>query len=506
MSVLRAIVLVGILTNPLFWPILAWSGQIESRCNCSEIGLDSLWADSNQVACYRVAVAVDTDDSTGSTYSLAVAVVAPSGKNAGQSLLYLHGGPGIATLENIPRYLRSRTFAALRESHALIFFDYRGTGFSEPRLCDDFDRELHEIDRRDLPQEELIARTVNAYRACREVLDRRGVDLTSFSSLHSACDADAIRRTLSIDHLDVYAVSHGTTVALHMMRSFPMGIRSVILDSPYPPNAAWVDYVQPFDTCFRVIEQRLSEDSGYASIFPSIRHDFTAITKRLDQKPFMLRLESKSDSTQHLYAFKAADFAWTVWTALLNPEYIRYVPLLLQRVALGDDSTLQAWAAFFHDPDAFGDFSNAQSRAVLCYEGRPRTAEDSEAHLLATFPDFSSLIIPGMDDSVCAVWQHDLPPEGYFDPVVSAVPTLILAGELDPVCPPVFADIAARSLAKSTVVVVPGASHAAIHSGDCVRTLAREFLARPDSTLNIDCVKGMKTVTFVTSGDIQLPK
>jgi pimeloyl-ACP methyl ester carboxylesterase len=52
-----------------------------------------------------------------------------------EPLLYLHGGPGIATLSNFPRYLKSKTYSQLRQDHAVIFFDYRGTGFSEPTLC-----------------------------------------------------------------------------------------------------------------------------------------------------------------------------------------------------------------------------------------------------------------------------------------------------------------------------------------------------------------------------------
>jgi hypothetical protein len=55
---------------------------------------------------------------------------------------YLHGGPGIATLSNFPRYLKSKTFSKLRQNHALVFFDYRGTGFSEPVLCKTLDSTL----------------------------------------------------------------------------------------------------------------------------------------------------------------------------------------------------------------------------------------------------------------------------------------------------------------------------------------------------------------------------
>ncbi len=473
-------------------------------CNCPEIGLDSAWADSNNVDCYQIAVPIDHEDPAAGSYRLAAAMASPAAVEAGEPLLYLHGGPGIATLGNLPRYLRSKTFSTLRDEHALIFFDYRGTGYSEPVLCSDFDRQLHEITRHDIPREAYVRQTVAAYQDCRAELDRKGISLDNFSSLQSAADAEAVCAALSCDSLSIYSVSHGTTVALHMMRAFPKGIRSVILDSPFPPNAPWSDFVRPFDTCFQVIEQRIKDDTATARVFPSMREDFIKITKRLRQVPFPLRLPPESDGTSQVYALKPADFAWTIWSALLNPKYIRYVPLLLQRVAAGDDSTLQLWAEYFHDPDAFGDFSNAQSRAILCHEGQPRTASDTEENLLSRYPDFAALIDAGIDDSICSIWRPDSPPESYFQAVVSPIPTLILAGEFDPVCPPVFANLTAQTLGNSTVVVVPGASHAAIHSDDCIRALAREFYANPRKGLVSDCVAGLETIKFVTSGKINL--
>src|SRR6185295_3378590 len=95
-------------------------------CNCNKIGLDSVWADTNKVSCYLVPVERNFNKPRGEKYLLAVASAPALNKSPKEPLLYLHGGPGIETLSNFPRYLKSKTFSLLRKDHSLIFFDYRG--------------------------------------------------------------------------------------------------------------------------------------------------------------------------------------------------------------------------------------------------------------------------------------------------------------------------------------------------------------------------------------------
>src|SRR4051812_17229295 len=99
------------------------------NCNCNKIGVDSSWADSNKISCYLVPVDRNVGRRGKEKYLLAVVTAPALNKAPAEPLLYLHGGPGIGTLSNVPRYLQSKTFTLLRKDHSLVFFDYRGTGF-----------------------------------------------------------------------------------------------------------------------------------------------------------------------------------------------------------------------------------------------------------------------------------------------------------------------------------------------------------------------------------------
>ena len=414
-------------------------------------------------------------------------------------MLYLHGGPGIATLSNLPRYLKTKTFSLLRQDHALIFFDYRGTGFSEPSFCKTLSDTLHVIKNAQLEAAEWVSKTVNAYVNCKKEMEKQDVHLSDFSTLQAAADAEAIRTALNIKDWEIYSVSYGTTVALNLMRSFPGHIKSVILDSPYPPNAPWSDFVHPFDTSFKLLEKKLSNDPVYAKIFPSIRNDFIAIIKRLRKSPFPISLDRDSTTTSRFYKFNDRDFAWSVWTAMLSPRSIPFVPLALKEIAAENDSVLLHWALAFNDPNSFGEFSGAQSKAILSYETKPRFEEETEKYLLRKFPDFASLINPSMDDALNSAYRPDSPSKKYFEPITSSIPTLIFAGEYDPVCPPLFAYVTASTLRNSTVVVVPAASHAAISADDCTRSIARSFFLDPAKKIDIDCIRNRKEIEFITS-------
>src|SRR5690606_34562659 len=65
----------------------------------------------------------------------------------------------------------------------------------------------------------------------------------------------------------------------------------------------------------------------------------------------------------------------------------------------------------------------------------------------------------------CAVWPAATPGADLARAVVSDAPTLLLAGGLDPVTPPENAQLAARTLRHSRVLVAAGAGHIVSNAG-----------------------------------------
>lgn len=463
------------------------------QCPCSKFGIDAAWADSNKVSCYLIPVQRDVSNKSTGKFNLAVVMAPALGKTNETPLLYLHGGPGIATLENVPKYLKSKTWDLIRQDRPLVFMDYRGTGSSEPNLCPYIQDSLAAVYSKNLSPQEMESYKINLYKECRTKLLSGGIDVSSFNSFQLAEDAESIRKALGIDKWNVYGVSFGTTVALNLLRNNGQHINSMILDSPFPPNAPWVDFVRPFATSFKVLEEKIAGDPAAFSQFPSVRNDFIKGVERLNNVPYKIKINEAGDT----YPFTGNDFAWSIWNALLKPAAIPFVPLALKEVANGNDSILSKWVVAFSDPNAFGKFSELQSKAILCFEGKPKTEADTKASLQTQYPDFASFNID-FEGELCAAWQPVSANKQAFEPVVSDVPVLILSGEYDPVCPPVFGELTAKTLSRSTFINVPAASHAVIHVDDCIRDVATVFLKEPAKKLSLACVSNRPAINFIT--------
>jgi len=76
--------------------------------------------------------------------------------------------------------------------------------------------------------------------------------------------------------------------------------------------------------------------------------------------------------------------------------------------------------------------------------------------------------------------------------VESNVPTLILAGEMDILCPPAWARDAARTLTNVHVFEIPGFAHSPTFGGQCPASLALQFVADPSKSPDASCLEGLK--------------
>src|SRR5262249_13930496 len=59
--------------------------------------------------------------------------------------------------------------------------------------------------------------------------------------------------------------------------------------------------------------------------------------------------------------------------------------------------------------------------------------------------------------AACAVWPRTQLPADYFDDFTVKLPVLLVSGNLDPVTPPHWGDVAHGMLPESVHVVMPGA-------------------------------------------------
>jgi hypothetical protein len=82
---------------------------------------------------------------------------------------------------------------------------------------------------------------------------------------------------------------------------------------------------------------------------------------------------------------------------------------------------------------------------------------------------------------------------------------LLLSGRFDPITPPSFAEAAASSLSRSTVLIDPAASHGVAFLDGCVNDIVNDFLDDPSAELATTCLDNKQLPAFVPPDAITVP-
>jgi pimeloyl-ACP methyl ester carboxylesterase len=73
-------------------------------------------------------------------------------------------------------------------------------------------------------------------------------------------------------------------------------------------------------------------------------------------------------------------------------------------------------------------------------------------------------------------------------PVVSDIPTLLLAAEIDAGCPVELAETAVQRLSRGQLAVFSNLTHGVHGQSACAQDLVRRFLDAPDEPLDTSCI------------------
>lgn len=474
-------------TLSVLFPFTGYAFDNQFQCKCSTIGIDSLWADTSTVLCYKIPVnQIYGNDKSGKLYLSAICAK-KTGRSEHDPLLYLHGGPGLVTLDNAQRYLNDPYWQSLRENHDIIMFDYRGTGYSEPSICEDILDSLANFEKSNPSQDEYKLKKMELYLECSSKLTAKQIDLNGFTSFQMAADAEEIRKALQIQNWNLYGISYGTMVSLLYIRHFSESVKSAILDSPFPPNAPSFDFVRTMNSALQTIQIKVSENVLTNDKRKDVIENFKTIASRLDKEP------AKFNGAD----FNGEDFANAMVSAFYKTDVVPLIPLALYEFAQGNDSLLQVFVDNMSSTEAYGKYNEIQSALITCFECKPRTSDETPESLESAYPHLASLSMAD-DIELCYSFRPERPDSSFYLPVKSDIPVLVMVGEYDPGTPPFYAEAAVEKLSNATLIVASNASHAVMYSSDCVFNTMKSFVEDPSIKPDLSCLQGVEEIKFIT--------
>jgi pimeloyl-ACP methyl ester carboxylesterase len=471
---------------------------------------DDCWFDSvpdQSPECGWLTVPADHNNpDNGETYRLAVAIFHATGDDpAPDPVIYLEGGPGGSPLEFV-NYTFEPIFSPFVEKRDVIIFDQRGVGFSQPALdCTEITDLTFETLDQDLSIDEVNEMTLDAYQLCHDRLTGEGIDLSLFNSAQNAADVAMLREALGYDEVNLYGISYGTRLALTVMRDYPEGIRSVIIDSVYPPQETLFNATNNFFRALTTLFEGCEADEACNTAFPDLETVFYDTANALNENPVMIDVLDVANPGRTLPAVLNGDtFVGLVFQGLYSADVIPSLPKSIYDASNGDYNNfalLIANALFQIDA-----ISNGMYNSVECVEEVPFTTPDDEDTINADLPDEFDSLTEGssfgeQSFALCNIWDVTPAPAVENESVVSSLPTLVMAGEYDPITPPDWGRSAAATLDNATFFLVPGVGHGAIYASECATSIALAFLDDPEASPDGACLLTAPPVDFIIPGE-----
>ena len=400
-------------------------------------------------------------------------------------VIHLAGGPGSSSLD-VAAYMFNQGLGTVLDQHDLILFDQRGTGFSQPRLdCPERVSVTGVLLAQGLTAPGSDQIILDSFRHCRDRLVGQGIDLSAYNSAASAADLSDLRLALGYESLNIYAVSYGTRLALTLMRDHPEVVRSAVLDSTYPLQVNLYTALAPnAQRAFDVFFAHCAEDPSCSSSYPDLRNYFYQLVDQLNANPISVSMYAGGgEQTVRLDGGLLVD---VLFVGLYNPAVSLYMPQMIYDIANGDyDILKERLALYFDNSSALG-----MQMSVQCAEELPFNAPEEAFALAQTVPPQIGGFYPFSVQplfAACREWPVAAPNPRENLPVSSNVPTLILAGDQDPITPPDWGRLVAQNLSNAYFREFPGHGHWVTRSSQCALSMALAFWNDPNQDPGLLC-------------------
>lgn len=454
------------------------------------------------IECGYLIVPEERSRPDGPSIRLHVAVARSVGKEpAPDPLIYLSGGPGSRSLQWL--YGNIHNYLDILKTRDVIFFDPRGVGYSEPSLdCPEVMEAFHETRAMAITSEDWVDRQVEASLVCRERLLQDGIDLTAYHSGAMAADVSDLRKGLGYEKVNLFGISYGTRTAQTVMRDYPEIVRSVVLDSVVPIEAdLFGSDALNADQALAIIIERCQVDPPCHEAFPDLLGTLEKVSSELAANPLTIRVRHLLTNQMHDVNVDQSVFGGSLVEALYNYETAVYLPKLIYDTYYGDEDSYSTLATSLEIYLLYGDFSSEGMRnSVLCSdEGSFVMREEALEKIENIDPALADYFKKDLDMTfqICEQWGAYVSDQIENQPIASAIPTLVMSGEYDPVTPPAWGKAVAGNLENAQFIEFPGLGHFAFADRRCPRDIVAEFLNDPETPPDSTCAEKIQ-FHFVT--------
>jgi len=410
---------------------------------------------------------------------LNIAVVrSDSTKKQKDPVLMLAGGPGQSAVDSYVGVANG--FDAILKDRDVYLIDQRGTGKSNPLKCD-FSKE-----QREKIQEEPSL----VYPALEKCVAGLDADTRYYTTVESIKDLEEVREALNIKQWNLIGISYGTRKALTYLKLFPDSLRSIILDGVVPQQEPLAQsHEKNLTSALHKQFVQCSKQPACKEAFGDIEQKMWDLFDSVETDKPKIRLQDYKTGEYSEMTVTKDSLAGAIRMFAYSANSMHLLPLMIDKASKGQIETLASQANMIaHAMDS--SITNVEL-SIICAEDVPFYSESTAKpeHTI-----FDKNFITDMHKT-CDVWPHLTYDKSFKDAVVSDLPVLLLSGELDPVTPPEFADLAMQSLSNSQHLIAKGQGHNVFPLG-CIPDIISDFVSSPNEELDTQCMENFDYTPF----------
>ncbi|MCX7512616.1 alpha/beta hydrolase [Frateuria hangzhouensis] len=414
--------------------------------------------------CAPFEVPENRDDPNSRKIKLNLAVIRSDAQvPAKDMLVFLAGGPGQAATETWP--MVAPALDPLLAHRNVLLIDQRGTGKSNPLDCKAADKADKIGAVAGFDADRLRAQVAACLKEVQATADPRYYTTTA-----AVADLEDARQALGAPSFDLVGVSYGTRVAQQYAMHHPDAVRSILLDGVAPNSLVLgEDFARNLEDALKAQFARCTAEPACKARFGDPYQTLYQLRDALRANPHKVSFRDPQTYNSVERTLSDDALASVVRMFAYTPVTAALLPLSIDAAAHGDVGPLLGQAKLITG-DLADSMNGGMQSSVICSE---------DADLLKPRPqDADTILGTRMIDTleaVCSVWPHGTRPADFHEPLKTAIPTLLLSGQYDPVTPPRYGEEVLSHLSNARHLVLKGQGHNVIGAG-CMPKLVKQFI------------------------------
>lgn len=432
-----------------------------------------------------------TNRQTGAHFELPVVVLRHSlWRNSKSPMLHIAGGPGgAAYLDSEVMEYWIQNFIDQSWGVDFVLYDQRGAGQSKPAFqCENTKAQRLQDLQRPLTSSEDSQHFSEQMQRCYDQLTQQNNTVKYLQSIgtdFSVTDIIDLHDSLMAEQWVLMGVSYGTRLALETARQYPGYVKSMILDSAYPPQ--FDGFESMVENGFKAVDRLLASchvSEFCDEQFPMLSDQLYQALITLNKQPLSLNVpQGQKNKPLRKMTLSSHRLILLLDYASYDSDILAYAPAAIMAAwqRNPNDQALLKLASNYLDIELFDEFSEPVYLITECREnGRfdrnammQRIKEYRDEYPMLDWSDRAIF-----NASICDRWK-DLSlskHRNYREPINSDIPALVLAGSLDSITPPDWGRALAKQLSGSRYLEYPDAAHSVLTSSVCSNDEVQVFL------------------------------